>query len=65
MLMDGALHNNSSLLPIFVGIIFGFVERPLIEVGTFAELVPWMRRASLPCTPTADVPFGSFQVGPD
>ena len=64
--MDSALHNNSSDLPIFfVVIIFRFVEQPVIEVGTFAELVLWMRRASLSCTPTDDVTFVSFQVGED
>ena len=66
MLMDIALYNDSSLLPIFFfGILFGFVERPVVEVLPFAELVLWMRRASLPCTPTDDVTFVSFQVGPD
>ena len=66
MLMDIALYNDSSLLPIFFfEILFGFVEQPVVAVETFAELVLWMRRASLPYTPTADVPFVSFQVGTD
>ena len=68
MLMDIALYNNSSLPPYFVGIIFGFVERPVVdavEVIPFVDLIPWMRRASLSYTPTADEPFVSFQVRPD
>ena len=63
--MDVALHNDSSLLPIFGVIFFGFVERPVVEVIPCVELIPWMRRASLSCTPTEDVNFVSFQVGPD
>ena len=66
MLMDIALYNDSSLLPIFFfGILFGFFDRPVVEVSPFVPPVLWMRRASLPCTPTADVTFVSFQVGPD
>ena len=61
MLMDFALHDDSSLLPAFSG----FVERPVVEVASFAELILWMRRASLPCASTADEPFVSFQIGPD
>ena len=64
--MDGAMNNNSSLLPIFfVVILFSFVERPVVEVFLFVELILWMRRANFPCTPTSDVPFVKFQVGPD
>ena len=63
--MDGAPHNNSFLLPIFISVIlFGFVERPVVVgVIPFVELTLWMRRASLSCAPTADVPFFSVQVG--
>ena len=66
MLMDATLHNDSSLLPIcFVVILLGFVEEPVIEFILFVDLIAWMRRASLPCTPTADETFVSIQVGAD
>ena len=69
MLMDIALHNDSLLLPIFFfGILFGFVEQPVIEVGPCVELIPWVARASLSCTPTADVSVVKpiwIEFGPD
>ena len=63
MLMDVAPHNDSSFLPIFPIVING--KYPVVGVRHFVELIAWMRRASLPCAPTADITFGSFQVGTD
>ena len=67
--MDVALHNDSSLIPIAmppsipIAMLFGFDEHPV--VFSSADLIAWMRRARLSCFPTADVPFVTFQAGPN
>ena len=65
MIMNRTLDNNSTLLPTLFVILTGFVERPVVAVKPFVDLIAWMRRASLPYTPTADVLFVTFQAGPD
>ena len=57
LIMDFALDNNSSLLPILLVILASFVQRPVVDVKPFAELTLWTGRASEPCTAAPNKPF--------
>ena len=62
LIMEGAAHNNSSLLPIFFAILSSFVEWPVVTIKPFAELTLWTGRASEPCTAASDEPFLTGQI---
>ena len=63
LIMDGALDDNSSLLPFFLLVILSsFVERPVVALKQFAELTLWAGRASEPCTAAPNEPLLTLQV---
>ena len=48
LIMEDAAHYNSSLLKIFLVILYSFVEQPVVDVKHFAELTLWTGGASEP-----------------
>ena len=60
--MDGALHNNSSLLEIPSVAISRFVERPIVDVINFIDLTLWTGWTSEPCTSAYDEHLLTLQI---
>ena len=65
-IMNGAMHFDSSFLPIWLKILSGFVKGPiLVVILVVTYLVPRVGRAWLPRASTHDVVSLSFQGGKD
>ena len=64
MVMDGAPHNNSSLLPILLVILSSLFEWPVVDVPFFVELTLWSGWTSEPCTSAYNEPLLTLQIRP-
>ena len=62
--MEDAAHYNSSLLKIFLVILYSFVVQPVVDVKHFAELTLWTGGASEPCTAAHNEPLLTLQIRP-
>ena len=60
--MEDAAHYNSSLLKIFLVILYSFVEQPVVDVKHFAELTLWTGGASEPWTAAPNETFPTLKV---
>ena len=60
--MDGAVHNNSSLLPIHYMIFSSLVECPIVLIEPFVDLILWVGHTSGPIASAPNVPYPTIYI---